>query len=148
VLAPEADKERSCAMLLRNWKLFLLLLVLTWLALPGICAGQQRSSTPEKNAFMDLKLKNAQMVLSGLATKDFESIQSGAENLVRLSQKAEFQLGALPGYDAYNVDFRKAASLIEQSAKKKNLAGATLGYLKLTNSCIDCHKLLRQRKEP
>jgi hypothetical protein len=32
------------------------------------------------------------------------------------------------------------------AAGKKNIDGATLGYLKLTTTCVECHKHLRETK--
>jgi cytochrome c556 len=106
--------------------------------------GQQPSR--ERNPFMRQKLVNAQQVLDGIAVSNFNSIEEGAENLVRLSKKAEFRLGHIPDYDRYSDDFRRAAETLVRSARDKNLDGATLAYLDLTLNCVKCHKHIREAK--
>ena len=125
----------------RQWLAFLALVA----AVSGAAAWEGKRKAPEQgNAFMRLKLKNAETVLAGIALKDFERIESGADALVRLSKKTEFQMGSIPGYDQLNTNFRHTAEELVKHAKNKNLDGATLAYIQLTRNCVDCHKELRR----
>ena len=103
---------------------------------------------PERNAFMQLKLRNAEQVLEGIALADFDRIEGGAESLIRLSKKADFQMGAVPGYEQHSRAFREAAEELLTHAKAKNLDGAALSYVRLTLNCVSCHKELRKHQRP
>jgi hypothetical protein len=48
-----------------------------------------------------------------------------------------------PDYIRLSVEFRKAAEQIRKGAQDKNLDAGGLGYVKLTMTCIDCHRHVR-----
>jgi cytochrome c556 len=118
-------------------------LVLLVLAGGGLSSGHDQPPVKERNAFMELKLRNAQDVLSGIAVADYELIKTSGENLVRLTKKAEFALGNGPKYQRHSADFRHAAEAVVRAAEDKNLDGAALAYLQMTLTCVKCHKHLR-----
>ena len=70
---------------------------------PG--AGQPK----EPSVFMQLKLKNSQTVLEGLALNDFKRVETGAEYLWMLSRKAEFQHLDTPEYKRHSAAFGRIA---------------------------------------
>ena len=39
--------------------------------------------------------------------------------------------------------FRRQANALTKAAQEKNLDAATLAYVRLTMSCVDCHKFVR-----
>jgi hypothetical protein len=39
--------------------------------------------------------------------------------------------------------FRRHVNSLVKAAKDRNLDAATLGYVRMTMSCVDCHKLVR-----
>ncbi len=127
----------------RGWFVFLVL-VAAGVALAAAPVGGPKKPPEQGNAFMQLKVKSAEMVLAGIAVKDFERIETGAAALVRLSKKTEFQMGSIPGYDQHNANFRRTAEELVRHAKNKNLDGAALAYIQLTRNCVECHKELRR----
>jgi hypothetical protein len=120
-------------------------LVLAALALAGdgLSSGHDQPPAKERNAFMELKLRNAQDVLSGIAVGDYELVKISGQALVRLSKKAEFALGNGLEYQRHSAAFRHAAEAVVQAAEDKNLDGATLAYLQMTLTCVKCQKHLR-----
>lgn len=111
-----------------------------------VADGKQPTDKKEVNAFMRLKLKNAELILIGLTTKDFQLIEEGGSNLGLLSHKAQFQLGDIPGYQTHTEQFRDIAKRLVTHAKKKNLDAAALDYVQLTLSCVQCHKHIRDSR--
>lgn len=122
------------------------LVVVTVVSLCGILASAADEPAQGGNAFMRLKLKNAEAVLDGIAVADFARIEEGADYLVRLSKKAEFQKKDVPNYERYNESFRQAAEGLVQAAKAKKVDRAALAYVRLTMTCVECHNHLRELK--
>ena len=116
----------------------------TAIVLAGMSASlaQDRRSRATKE-FMREKLENSQKVLEGLALEDFDLISAKAQKLSAMSQAAGWQVFDNPDYAQQSVDFRKAVEGLSRAAERKNIDAATLSYMKVTMSCVDCHKLVR-----
>jgi hypothetical protein len=46
-------------------------------------------------------------------------------------------------YITFTGEFQRLCADLEKNAGDKNLDGATLSYLRLTMSCVNCHKYVR-----
>jgi hypothetical protein len=93
---------------------------------------------------MAAKLKHAQALLEGLAVNDFKKITNSADELLAISQKAEFSARKTKEYELQTLVFRRALDDINRKAKEKNLDGAALGYVDLTLTCVRCHQYTRE----
>ena len=93
---------------------------------------------------MQRKLVNAQKVLAAVATNDFKAIRKHAEELIDISKEAEFKVLKTPRYELLAEDFRRAAGELVQSAKDRNVDGASLAYVQMSLSCFKCHKHVRE----
>ena len=94
-------------------------------------------------AFMRTKLESSQSVLEGLAVEDFDLIAKGAKKLNATSAAAEFMVVDDPLYTQYAAEFRSIIDKMGKAAKEKRLDGATLAYMDMTMSCVECHKYVR-----
>lgn len=94
-------------------------------------------------AFMRKKLEASKSVLEGLALEDFDLIARGAKQLKTTSAAAEFMVIHDPLYTEQADEFRRIVDKMEKSAKKKGIDGATLAYVDMTMSCVECHKYVR-----
>lgn len=98
------------------------------------------------NAFMQAKLDAAQKVLEGLVTERFGIISQGAERMLVMSKSAEWHVHKTPIYARHSAEFQNAADRLEKAAREEQLDAASLAYLQLTMSCINCHKYVRSVK--
>jgi hypothetical protein len=94
-------------------------------------------------AFMRKKLEASQSVLEGLAVEDFDMIVAGAKQLKATSAAAEFMVIHDPIYTQEADEFRRIVDKMQKAAKEKRLDGATLAYVDMTMSCVECHKYAR-----
>jgi hypothetical protein len=99
--------------------------------------------TPQRQ-LMRQKLAHSREVLAGLTTEDFARIAASAQALERLTEQQWIAAESEP-YRMHLKNFRFTASELHRLAGDKNLEGATLAYVQMTMSCIDCHKHLRRR---
>lgn len=93
--------------------------------------------------FMRAKLASSQSVLEGLVTEKFDLVVSGGQRMIVMSKAAEWNAGEGDVYKRDTARFVDAAEELIKHAKAKNIEGATLSYLQLTMSCVDCHKHVR-----
>lgn len=127
----------------RVWLTLVVSVVVAWLLTTGWSADVETAGR-RFDALMERKLVSAQRVLEGLATEDFELMRTEAARLHLYSEEAGWQVLQTEEYRRLSNDFRNAAQHIQVSAKEKNLDGASLGYIKLTMTCLECHRHVRQ----
>ena len=82
-------------------------------------------------------------MLDGLAVEDFDLITTGARQLKATSAAAEFMVIKDPLYSQEADEFRRIVDKMAKAAKEKRLDGATLAYVDMTVSCVECHKYAR-----
>ena len=99
----------------------------------------------EKQAsfWMKQKLSASQNILAGLTTADFGAIEKNAQSMLAVGFLEKWVRADTPGYRAMMKDFESANKSLVRAAREKNLDGATIGYVQLTISCVDCHKVVR-----
>jgi hypothetical protein len=120
-------------------------LVVLGLALDGwLSSSQSQQPKQARNPIMQMKLSHAQKILEGIALNDFNLIEKHADELIILSNKAEWHVLPTRDYLLQSNEFRRNAELLTKAAKGKNLDGATLAYVQLTMSCVSCHKHVRE----
>jgi hypothetical protein len=117
------------------------------LALLASTAGSQGKKPDVLAELMAKKLKNAQLVLEGIAIADFGKITRGAEELIQISKTAEWRVLRTPKFEVHTNEFRRAADNLIQKAKDKNIDGAALAYVEMTLTCVRCHQHVRDVRD-
>jgi len=108
----------------------------------ALSLGQSRRSRAAKE-FMRDKLELSQKVLEGVAIEDWDLVIAKGTKLSAMTQQADWRVFENPNYDLQSKAFRQHVDSLVDAAKKKNLDAATLAYVRMTMSCIDCHKAVR-----
>jgi cytochrome c556 len=116
-------------------------LALAAAGLSGLFAQSKRQRATKE--FMRDKLELSQKVLEGLATEDYDLIIAKATKLSAMTQEADWRTFENPDYEQNSATFRRQVDALVKSARNKNLDGATLAYVRMTMSCVDCHKFVR-----
>jgi hypothetical protein len=103
----------------------------------------EKAKHPEPSVFMKQKLSATQNVLAGLTKGDFDAIRKNAESMVVVGYFEKWVRADTPGYQMLMEDFMSANKSLISAAHAKNLDGATIAYVQLTFSCVNCHKIVR-----
>lgn len=114
-------------------------------ALAPALRGQEKPP-PTRREFMRQKLEFSKQVLEGLTVENYQTISKGARALRQLSMASEWEVPTIPNANEYVVftgEFQRLCEELSTKAKEKNIDGATLAYLRLTMSCVNCHKYVR-----
>jgi cytochrome c556 len=109
-------------------------------------AGPTQPKTPvSTKEFMREKLQHSQKLLAALATEDFFTLEREGQRLSAMTTEASWEAFQNPDYAQYSANFRKQANSLVKAAKSKNVDSATLAYVSMTMSCVECHKFVRGR---
>ena len=119
-----------------------LVLVLVMAVVPGLLLAAEPDES-EPSYWMTKKMEYSQNVLRGLAKADFAAIEKNARSMNDLTQIEKWIRGNTPEYKRHVAGFQAANKGLIQMAQDKNIDGATLAYMQLTMSCVQCHKLVR-----
>ncbi len=96
---------------------------------------------------MQLKLKSVQSILEGIALNDLTRIQTAADQMILVSNVADFINAYQSKEYLFHVELmRRSAETISRKAKDKNIDGVMVAYNELTLSCLKCHQAMRDKK--
>jgi cytochrome c556 len=123
-----------------KWILVTVAVIGTWVVVAAL--GQPKTPLGTKE-FMREKLGHSQKVLEALALEDFFTLEQRAKKLSAMTQEAGWQAFQNPDYAQHSATFRQHVNSLTKAAQNKDLDGATLAYVRLTMSCVDCHKHVR-----
>jgi hypothetical protein len=108
-------------------------------------AAQPQKYSPTKE-FMLQKLEHSKRVLEGITMEDFALVAKHARTLRAMSLEASWRTFENPDYLRHTESFRRTVDALAAAADEQNLDGATLCFVKVTMSCVDCHKFVRGKK--
>lgn len=100
-----------------------------------------------QESLMKQKLEHAQGLLGALAIGDFERMITHSKELQRISLEARWSQPHSPAYAEYGEDFRSALERVALSAEKQNIDGASLNYVQVVLTCVQCHKVVREGEQ-
>jgi phosphoserine aminotransferase len=107
----------------------------------------QTKTEASTSEIMKLKLDYAHYILNGIATENFALISGNAEKLGKLSQQMSWGARQTREFEVLSAEFRRNADALAKAAKDRNPDAASLAYVQMTLSCVNCHKYMRQPKE-
>jgi len=118
--------------------LFLSAAAIGWYA--TLAQSKQERATKE---FMRDKLELSKRLLEGLAIEDYDLLVVQGNKLSAMSRESNWRVFENPDYEQQSITFRRHVDSLVKAAGDKNLDAATLAYVRVTMSCVDCHKLVR-----
>ncbi len=110
--------------------------------------GAEEGARKGPSVWMRTKIKYAENVLSALATSDFEAMRENADRMNTMTQLERWARGKDTEYQTQLGFFRHANRELSRQASRKNLDGATLAFMQVTASCVNCHRHLRDQELP
>jgi cytochrome c556 len=130
---------KELAMKLR-WLLAIVCMLPVLMAASG-AAAQDKEKEP--SYWMKKKLEYSGQILEGLTSEDFEQIGKNARSMNALGHLEKWVRANSSDYKMQLKIFSSANEQLIEMADAENLDGATLAYVQLTVSCVNCHKIVR-----
>ncbi len=124
-------------------RFFIMLLAAT--LLQGISTGAAQTARRPVQEFMRAKLEVSKRLMEGLVTGNFELITSEAGKLSAMSKAEGWRAFESPDYEEQSAQFRRQVDSLLKAAKQKSIDSATLAYMGMTQTCVECHKYVRGR---
>ncbi len=121
---------------------------LAWARRPDPQGNKSDEAHKKSSLWMSHKLVASQKILEGMTRGDFEMIEKHALGMQAMGYLESWVRADRPGYKAQVHAFDNANDAIVHAAREKNLDGVTLGYTQLTISCVQCHKIVRDKSTP
>jgi hypothetical protein len=96
------------------------------------------------------KVTWAGKAIDGLSVEDFGKVAESAKMLRMISRAASWHVIDSDEYTHLSKNFQEQAADMERHAKEKNLDAAGLDYMRISLTCIQCHKYMRdvRKKRP
>jgi len=110
-----------------------------------VCHSAERVVKPTQAA-MRLKLTYAQGVLEGITLEKFDLVVTNAAKLRDMSQTNAFVILGNRDYQTCRTNFQASIDALTVAAKEQNSQKATEAYMKMAQSCFDCHKTFRREQ--
>jgi len=107
------------------------------------CGGDEQPKENAGSLWMRQKLVASQNILAGLTKADYEAIEKNAQSMIVVGYLEKWIRADTPEYQTLLRDFMYANKSLNLAARDRNLDGATVAYLQLTLSCVNCHKIVR-----
>jgi cytochrome c556 len=121
--------------------------VIAWFAaiafLVAVAQVAGAAENEEPSYWMKKKMEYSEKILAGLAKADFAEIEKNARSMNSLSQIESWVRAGAPEYKSQLATFRSANKSLIRMAQEEDVDGATLAFMQLTQSCVQCHKLIR-----
>ena len=117
----------------------------------GVQAQEKKPVVTSNQVLMRDKLSYANKALEGLSLEDFDQIAESAKMMRMISRAASWHVIDSVEYARYSKNFQEEAADLERHAKDKNLDAAALDYMRITMTCVQCHRhlrVVRQGKKP
>jgi cytochrome c556 len=118
--------------------------VIAVVSLLGGSAFSQLPDGQQHGRIMERKLETVHKVMEGIARSDFDQIKQKSQLLHLLSREAGWNVLVTPTYQQMSESFRATVNQLEQAAEIQNLDAVGLAYVKLSISCIECHRYARK----
>jgi hypothetical protein len=126
------------------------LFLLAPLIVATLFAGTRSTYTQKEAAVkeaMRQKVAYSQQVLVGITLENYGLIANNAKKLVELSNKTNWYSRQVPEYELFLNEFRRRAQEVMEAGQQKNLDAASLAYVQMTLSCVNCHKFVRKSSD-
>jgi hypothetical protein len=121
-------------------------------AIAAYCyCGAQESPPPPRpptshQLLMRDKLTNANKALEGLSMQDFGKIAEAGKTLGVISRAAAMNTNPTEQYVRMSKNFQEQSRDLERHAMEKNLDAASMDYVRITLTCVQCHNYIRENR--
>jgi len=113
---------------------------------PDKKADAKQPDPTTQQLLMRDKLTHAKDALDGLTVEDYGKVANSARMLRMISRAASWYVLDSEEYTRHSKNFQEQAADLERHARAKNLDAASLDYMRISMTCIQCHKYVREAR--
>jgi hypothetical protein len=109
----------------------------TWLV------GDEGARPDQVKAFMRTKLRHAHELFEAVVLEDYPVVAKQAEALKLISLDASWQVLETRDYLWESQEFQRTMDSLAKAAAARNHDGVVLAHFRMTQSCVNCHRIIR-----
>lgn len=117
-----------------------LLLPLIMIVVAGSGDSLASSQNAQLRGVMKEKLEHSQQILAAVVTSDWLNLERHGLGLQRVAENPAWAALTTPEYARYSAAFVQATEDLVEAARQRHLETATVAYVSLTMSCVQCHR--------
>jgi hypothetical protein len=115
--------------------------------LVAVTAGPSSSAqTARMKQVMRTKLEHSQRILEAVVTSNWQLLDRESREMASVVRDPAWSSLAMPEYVRHSEAFLRATGDLVEAAKLRDLEQASLGFLSLTTSCVNCHRYLARAR--
>ncbi len=108
------------------------------------CVASADEPKPSKpSVVMEKKLEYSQDILKALMNDDFDRLERDVKLMQVFTRLEEMYRAKSPEYQDQLTKFRTSVTALSKSIEEKNRESASQAYVDMVQSCIRCHRILR-----
>jgi len=112
----------------------------------GAAAALWAAQTVALDRLMRVKLEHSQQLLGALVTSNWAELQRHSEELRRVAQDPAWTVLTTPEYVGQTTAFLRASEDLVDAASRRDSEAASLAYVSMTMSCVQCHRYVARRR--
>jgi hypothetical protein len=95
---------------------------------------------------MRSKLDHSQRILEAVVTSNWPLLDRESREMTLVVRNPAWFSLATPEYHRHSEAFLRASDDLIEAAKLRDLESASLGFIALTTSCVNCHRYLARAR--
>jgi hypothetical protein len=113
----------------------------------AVAAGPSPSAqTARMKPVMRAKLERSQSILEAVVTSNWPLLEREARAMAMVIRDPAWAPLAMPEYVRHSEAFLRATDDLIEAARLRDLERASLGFVSLTTSCVNCHRYLARAR--
>jgi hypothetical protein len=113
----------------------------------AVTAGPSPSAQPARmKQVMRAKLDHSQRILEAVVTSDWPLLDRESRAMASIVRDPAWSSLAMPEYGRHSEAFLRATDDLMEAARLRDLERASLGFISLTTSCVNCHRYLARAR--
>jgi len=121
-------------------------LIVVAVLIGGTAAALWAAQTVALDRLMRVKLEHSQQLLGALVTSNWAELQRHSEELRRVAQDPAWTVLTTPEYVGQTTAFLRASEDLIDAASRRDSEAASLAYVSMTMSCVQCHRYVARRR--
>lgn len=102
-----------------------------------------KAKKPIISKFMRKKMNASNKILEGLVVNRLDLVTEGSTVLLSMSEEEKWRASTNIIYLQHSEEFKRSVKKMNKKAKEGSLDGASLAWIDVTMSCIECHEWVR-----
>jgi hypothetical protein len=95
---------------------------------------------------MRAKLDHSQRILEAVVTSNWQLLDQESRQMGLVVREPAWQALAMPEFIRHSEAFLRATQDLSEAASARDLERASLGFVSLTASCVNCHRYLARAR--